>query len=494
MNKLKELATELGTRHLFYDNKSVVGKRAGLLYTYLQRTATPTKAGAAAVLSCAPGSIIVRRSVDQLEKILLDNLLMVRPGDITSDDPEVVKRYVWKLIGVGAGQIMNVYSPVVIPFLEEAFELAEANGLISAAKVSSNFLAMRTVNPVLDAEKYSCYQEKSIYYEQLFLEYELIRLFFQEIDNGAPTVITPSDTLHRLKQLKAQTFRAHERFGHPRLALTLRYLTLKICYLEEDHTRTIQAAKEAIEWARSGPAYLKREAIGFALILSQTYLVADDFVHGKEYLNDLLLQPQLPLAARTKLLETVSLLCLRTGHYSEAIRRLSELSQWNKLNALDQTTELAFRTYLWLLGRLALLGDVPEENHRWMSYKSVSAVLPEQRLHGNEQLLNHYLLISIIFFLNERKYSSAKKAFDAIRRPTRSTDPRYKTFFKLLEALFAQGLHRIAVERHAKPLAKKLAQLPATPESITAYVEIIPFEVLWRMISVVLPSKRIKLK
>lgn len=492
MNKLKELATKLSTRRLIYDDGSAAGKRAGLLHDYVRTTASPTEAGAAAVLSCAAGSIIVSRSVEHLEKILLDNLLMVRSGDITSDDPEIIKRYVWKLIGVGAGQIMNVSSPVVTPCLEEAFELAETHGLISAAKVSCNFLAMRTVSPHLDKAKHLYYRDKSIYYESLFLDYELIRLFLREIDHNAKCQTKPAENFEQMKQLRAQTLQALERYKHPKLDLAFRYLTLRISYSEEHHLQTIALVKEAIEWAESGPAYLKKEVIGFVLFLSQTYLVADDFVNGYQYLNDLFRDASLPRPAREKLLETICLLSLRTGRYTEAITHFDELEQWNKVT--DQSGALLFGAYLWLLGQSNFISDEHKSSRRWMNHKSIRAVFPDHKLRGDKQVLNHYHIVSIVFCISKKKYSLAKRSFDALSRPRRSEYLRYKAFYKMLEAMFTQGLHRIAVERHTKSLAKQLGQLPATPELITEYVEVVPFEVLWEMITGLLPSKRIKFK
>ena len=370
------MSTRLGKKKLLLDRKCPKGKRAILLYDYVKRNDSPNLEGAGVVLSCTPTSVILRKTVDHLEKVLLDNILMVRPGDASSDDPEVVKRYVWKLIGIGAGQVMNLYSKTLLPFLEEAFTLAEENGLLDAAKTASSYLAIITVARVFDKEKYEYYKAKNDYYELLFLDYQLIRVSLGEIEKDISKNIPLSKILIRLKQLWAQCLQAERHHHHPRMTVLCKMLQLRIAFIEGDQDRTAELATQAIDWVKKGPRYLKGEEKGFILFLSQAYLISNNYEVGYPYITQLLKKEGLLVSTQGKLFETGCLLCLRSGHYPEAIETFLAFEKWiNRYDHYESHSLIFFKAYLWLLYHKKQFVLPRAKTVPWLNHKSIKAMV-----------------------------------------------------------------------------------------------------------------------
>lgn len=495
LSKIKHLSSRLGTRQLVYEYTTLRGKRAALLYDYVKRTDSPTSKGAAAVLGCANNSSIIRKSAEHLEQVLVDNLTMIQPGDLTTEDPSAARRYVWKLIGIGAGQMLNPFSAAVSELLEEAFTIAEKHGLIEAAKTASSFMAMRTATPVLDREKHPYYRDKSAYYESLFLDYQLILINQREIEGKIVKGIQPPEVILLLKQLRAQCLRAEIRHQHPRLTLLLKYITLRIAFEEGDHQEVICVAGDAIKWASSAPFYLRQEADGFQLFLAQAYLLAEDFTNGYPYLERLLESEDIPNKTRQKLLETCCLLSLRTGQYRAAAQSFTRLKENSKNSGtpLPASTQV-LRGYLFILHHLGVYQMENYDKYRWLKATSLKKILVDSALLANSSYMIHYQTINLLFHLKNRKFKVAKQAAKTLPAAKRPLSFRYRVFYQLVETGFTQGLHRVAVERHTRALMKKLTHRPVTQMAILGYEEVIPYEVLWTLFLDQLGTKRLKIK
>lgn len=496
LKELKGLITQLGNRQLIFDYASRDGKRAALLYQYVKRTTTLSEHGAGAVLSCNAQSIILRRAAEHLEKILLDNLTMIRPGDINATDPETARLYVWKLIGIGAGQYINHQSLLLIPFLEEAFTLAEKFGLITAAKVASSLLILRTTTPHFNKEKYLYYHDKNVYYENLYLDYQLIRLSLNEIEQSISERAKTAETTLALERLAVQSQQASHKHQHPKLSLLHKFIQLRTAYASRNHGLTVQLAVEAINWVKDGPEYLRSEQSGLLIVLSEAYLLADDFENGYPYLQELLKGFNHSPRTYYKLLEMKSLLCLRTRRYEEAIGAVDELEkQYKKHPTQDKEGLMLFKAYCWFLVKLSVVSLSGKEQLSWLSRKKLEDILPNASTTANEKVQRHAQLINLIHFLAQKKYKNASAALSSLQKKERSaSSPRYRYFMKMLKIVFQQSLHRVAVERHTGPVLKKLKSKSSQPAAINELEEIIPFPTLWSVLLAQLGHKRISIK
>lgn len=486
----------LGSRQIVYDTRNPKAKRAIKLYGYVRHTDLPDRNGVGVVLGCSPNSSIISNSCELLEKILIDNLAMLHSGDIDTDSQAAARRYVWKLIGIGIGQFFVVRSEILVPFLEEAFKLAEQHGFIGAAKTASNILFVRTSNPQLDEAKYLYYYERNIYYEDLYLDYQLIQLQMQDIEAGMSRGEKRSVTQEALRQLTERARQANEQHNHPRLTLLYRYVQLRQAYIAEDYPRIIEIATDTINWLRNGPEYLATEETGLLIFLSDTFLVTDHFATGYSYLTQLLEVFDYPSAVQVKLLETKCLISLRTGHYNEAIVAVEALDHWHRQQK-DNTSGVLrlFKAYLWILLKLEVITTEENNTPSWASRKKLDSVLPKPEAFAEDNDKQHARVLRIIDLLRQKKYKRAKSVLGALSKVRASADsPRQRYFFKMLELLFPQALHRVAVERHAAPLVKKLGQLPTTANSIRTFEEILPYEVVWSLVLSVLQHRRITVK
>jgi hypothetical protein len=158
-----------------------MGKRAFKLYQYLRKTKSPTTEGEAAVLGCTVGGAVHRRTLRHLEIVLVNNLLSLRSGDMTSGKLADKRKYIWKLIAIGRRQIYNSKSVLVVPFLKEAFHLAEDAGLVLPAKAASELLSLMLAHIHFNEKEYFFYKDKADYYRDVNLVLQKSVVSFKEL-------------------------------------------------------------------------------------------------------------------------------------------------------------------------------------------------------------------------------------------------------------------------------------------------------------------------
>ncbi|MBC6993756.1 hypothetical protein QWY85_11280 [Neolewinella lacunae] len=498
MDYVYDLVGQMGSRRLSIDLKTPNGKRAFRLYQYLQQADHHAPEAEAAVLGCPVGGTVHRRTLRYLEGVLANNLSALQPGEMTSGKLADVRKYVWKLIAIARRRVIHLdaSSSLGIHLLKEAFQMAEEAGLVLAAKIASETIAVFTAHLNFDEKAYLFYRERANYYRQVNLLLQQGILDFQEIhyrhttgEEAATLVERATAALDRLKNVPV----AAQHFTLDLLTFQVKILRATIQRKPED---IIASANGALAFlTEMGNAFPERR-LTYHLYLGHAYLLSNNYERGIE-LTDQLLEEIAPGSHNYgKILEIRVLLSFRTGHYDEATAALEALDHWvntyGDAQIFGQNLAL-FGAYLHLLRELAVV--VPPLNEEGGILRKIKANLSHLLLFNDPNCVNHYHLINLMEQLARRRYRVALKHWQAMLPSNQVTNPRYKYFHALLSTVFEQGFHRVAVERHGAKYLIKL-QAKALGEGFLAsnVEEIIPFESLWALLLQQLRNKRTNLR
>jgi hypothetical protein len=97
------------------------------------------------------------------------------------------------------------------------------------------------------------------------------------------------------------------------------------------------------------------------------------------------------------------------------------------------------------------------------------------------------LVLQILFLFGEKKEDEVNERMEALRNYTsrylrKNDDFRSNCFIKMFLKIPESNYNRIALERNTKDLFKKLKTKPLEVASKPIEMEIIPFEMLWKMV------------
>lgn len=495
MNYLYDLVSRMGARDLIIDRSALKGKRAHKLYLYLKRTNKPSPEGEAAILNCTVDGVIHQRTLHHLEYVLANNLTALQSGEITSDKLADVSKYVWKLIAVARKQTYYPESILIVPFLEEAFILAERAGLVLAAKTSSELLSILSAHVYFDEIKYLHYREQAEYFRKVNLVLQKAIISYREVAYRHSTGEDSSLVVELMKKGLDGIIGRPAEVDHPSLKLLEIQMRIKVAEINDAPDAMIDLATQALRYlTESGDIYPERR-MAYYMYLGHAYLLESNYNSGVSLIGDLLRQLDFSSHNYGKLAEIRVLLCLRTGHYEEAGPALLVLEDWAEKNDSPEAFVLSstlFRAYLLLL---KLLGAIPSVKvaGNTVSKKIVKELGGIQRSNNSIGTI-HYHIISLVEHLGLRKHSIARAQWQALPKPVKTTGLRYKYFYALLSIVFEQDFHRTAVERHAEKHLKKLNAKALVGEATASLNEIIPFEQLWQLLLNQLQNKRTKLR
>lgn len=495
LNNLHDLVKQMGTKDLVTNKKSLKEKRAHKLYQYLKKTNKPSPEGEAAILNCTVNGTVHQRTRHHLEYILANNHTALQSGEMTSNKLADVSKYAWKLIAIARKQTYHPESTLIVPFLEEAFVLAEKAGLVLAAKTSSELLAILSAHVYFDETKYLYYREKADYFRRVNLLLQKGIISYREAACRHRTGEDRSVVVEVIKKSLEEVLNRPKELDHLSLTLLEFQLRIKITEIYEVPDIMIELATQALRYLAENDKTYPERRLAYYMYLGHAYLLRNNYNSGAALIGDLLEQLDFTSHNYGKLAEIRVLLCLRTGHYKEAGPALRTLQDWVANNDSPEAFVLSttlFRAYLWLLW---LLGAIPSVK---MTKSTLSKKIVQElggiRHSNNDTEKSHYHVISLIKNLCLRKYSNAREQWWALPKPVKSTGLRYKYFHALLSTVFEQDFHRTAVERHAKKHLGKLKAKALAGEATASMNEIIPFEQLWQLLIGQLQNKRTKLR
>ena len=485
----------MGKRSILIDRKPLMGKRAYKLYQYLKKTTNPSPVGEAAVLDCTLGGAVHRRTLRHLEVVLVNNLMTLRPGEMTSGKLEDTRKYIWKLIAIGRRQVFKSNSVLVIPFLKEAFHLAEDAGLVLPAKIASESLSLMLAHLHFNEKEYLFYQKRADYYREVNLFFQKSIVCYRKLTylkaNSDDTTLLVKLGEAGLESLIGRGAKA----DHLALNLMEYQLKIKINEIKNNPAGVIEHASSALKFLKARTENTQEKELAFTTYIGYSYLLTNNYEKGTEVIDRLLQESEYSTHNFGKMLEIKVLLSLRTGHYQEAsqayVAFIDVINGFKDASLFDRSNSL-FQAYLYLLARIGTVSleyDDPD-----LQLKKLGARLERLALSSDVTDVTHYHLISLVEQIIKGKHRKARECWRALTAPKQGVGIRYKYFYTLLSIVFEQDFHRMAVERHASKYLKKLQSKPFEGELTVSLEEVIPYEELWQLILNLLGNKRIKLR
>lgn len=490
-----DLVHQIGKRPIVIDRGPLLGKRAFSLYQYLKKTKDSSPEGEAAVLGCTVGGAIHRRTIRHLELVLVNNLNALQSGEITSANLADIRKYVWKLIAIGRRQLSKKNSTLVIPFLKEAFYLAEEAGLLQAAQVASDKLSILLGNRYLDKKEYHSFVKKAERYRSLNLELQQSILCFRQVS----ILHQEGEEVSQIREVVERRIKELENFKitdwHYRLSLMKFQLEIKLCEIELNPEGLIDQATAAIQYINENPSIPVENKSFFETYLGYAYVLTNDYERARSALKNLRVKMDPLHLNYGKTLELSLLLSFRAGYFEELSSAFLDFDHWVKYSGKEEVfaqSHSIFKAYLLLLIFLQKVDSFPETSSS--DTRKLQTQLERMSRSEDATTQRHFRLISLIKKLIRKDYRTAREHWINIKTPKRNDGNRYKYFHAQISMLFGQELHRVAVERHAAKATKKMSANPLSGKELLSMQEIIPYEDLWQIMLGLLENKRIKLR
>ncbi|MTB50706.1 hypothetical protein [Lewinella sp. W8] len=458
-----------------------------VLYEYLMNHTTPTPERAAVAMGVRPGGARYKRAAHFLKLATINALTSVKTGQRSSNDPNEAARYVWKLIAVAKRQSMVAKSNIVIPFLEEAFRIAEEYALVDAARISSELLNLLLANRYYRPKSYRYYREKATYYRQLDYQIRHIRCATQ----GVEALLgegRPAEAAAKASQVLNGIASYRQEVDNLRLHLSCYLLELKTALGRADYATIIRVGREAIGFLQTQPAHHHYLSAPFEASLGFAYLQTRQYEEGIDFAQRYLESQELGTLGYAKNAELIILLALRAGQYRLAWRYFVSLEGYlvSETSSMDGWASLSvFEAYLWWLHETGKL-KIEAEKTRKPSF--IRAKKRFDRHDTPEVYGFHFDVIQALQELARRRFSSVKNRLEDLGANVKNLpDRRVRQFIRALSVIPAQAFHRVAVLRHAeKHLARMEGLAVADP-----LMEVVPLEMVWEAFAAELGMKRI---
>ena len=282
--------------------------------------------------------------------------------------------------------------------------------------------------------------------------------------------------------LEKSTYRQFRLFAHTVLVLRFQ--------MENDHIGTINACNQALHFFQNQPHQSKTQIFNFIFKRLSSY------TQIKEYeAADLDAKYCLTLVSEGSVnwfivSQFYILLLFHSKKIQEAFsfyRKVRFIRKKKKSN-LEIGKEFwniieAFIDYFIRIGEI----EIPI-NKRKPRFDSRSFVKSLPAFSRDKRGMNIMILVlQILFLFGEKKEDEVNERMEALRNYTsrylrKNDDFRSNCFIKMFLKIPESNYNRIALERNTKDLFKKLKTKPLEVASKPIEMEIIPFEMLWKMV------------
>jgi hypothetical protein len=482
----------LGNYELLMESKSPYGRRAADLYAFCRRENEPDIAKAAAFLKLPPSGVKFQKAQEHLLYALLNNVSMLRPGSKVKERA-VLKRYIWKLIAIGKRQAYKKISHIPLPFLKEAFFLAEKAGMIAEAKFASEMLVMTYARGDYPMKEYLFLKERFRYYQNLFLEFLKLRMNLLYLDHFEPG---DEDGL-QLKWAELEECRKGcAPFALCSLNAQLYLFELKLHEFAGDTRKMIDVSQRALDYVDGHSSDQKEQYIVlFESVLSTAFLLEGEYSAALDFTQQRIKDKGGDTLKKCKFLEQELLLLTRLERYEEAYSTYVVFERTVKQARLKKffvETLSVFGLYLPFLVKLGKVQVSEEELEKLEGFSIKRSTSAYHRLGGDEEYSYHFNLLHALQMLIDKKYTGARRLIGQINyRGTGAHKKRFRYFKQLLDIVVEQGFHRTAVMRHAAKIEQRLKQTPLSKDDSVSLIEVVPFETLWGAVLGYLGTKRI---
>jgi len=188
-----------------------------------------------------------------------------------------------------------------------------------------------------------------------------------------------------------------------------------------------------------------------------------------------------------------------TKNYQEAYTTFSDVYIHKKfkkaLSPANQEIWEIFKAYIHFLIELGHINPIEKDTNfkqfRINRFINTVPTFSKDKRGANIAIL----VIQIIFSIHQKKYDLMIDRIDAInkygsRHLRKGENFRSNCFIKMLMEIPKASFHRLAAERKATPLVKKLSKASLEVANQTHSIEILPYEDLWPMVIGMLETKR----
>jgi hypothetical protein len=485
MYQLAVLIQQLGQGYLPLDLSHKEGRVALDLYRYIKRSPAASEEKTAEYLGLAMDSALFLQAASCLKLSLLNGISAVSRTHKGNDSPDQASKYVWKLIAVAKRQSLVADSSVLIPYLKEAFKLAEYHHFVDASRVAVELLALLRANRYYHKAEYHHYRTKATYYRELCRRLRKLKSAINHLDLLERSWPPLQEREIAVSFLRDKMQRYRDATNNLRFNLTYFSFEVKCCFLLADYSGVIAKAHEAINFCLTQDDRFHYHQAPYVASLSYALLQTDNYAEGLVYAKKLLSTQDVDSLQYLKTIELIVLLSFRAGDFQQAADYFTLLQK--NLRTQEWESYTLFSSYLFLLNK----GGKIEEGEKFTrgSGKKLKEMLTAfNQSHPDSNNGIHLLVVEAFMELSRKRYSNYRRVIDCLKLiKQEASSKRAKYFISALEVLPEQAFHQVAVSRHAQKFLEKMSQQQAE----RPLEEIIPFESLWELFLGLLGLKRI---
>ena len=470
------------------------------LYDFLRATEDPTDEAAAEALAMEPTTPAFRKIKHRLKLELINALTAISVSGRESDRRERALAYVYKVTAIGQQVRASRSAGPLLPYLQEAFRLAERYEEIESAQQLAVMLRRQFVNRFFDRAKYAYYAEQAVYYGTLADAYNALVADLNEVTYLRNIRATPEEIRDAARGAHLRHAPLLQRYDLVMIGYLVFLLEVNQYLATSDYGRVIDTAQRALSYLRTKPNALPRMYEVFEANLTVAYAQMNDYPRGTAFARQLLERTAPGDHNYIKVYELLLTLSLRAGRFQEAYASYRSIQPETFTTDLIAYYSESFRiieAYLYLLVEMGQIKLDPEDQ-TFARFRIKRFVNSFEHATGEKRHRNvHLLIIQIIDHVVHRRHTKSTYTIEAITkyatRHLRGHDyRRVRYFLKALAQLSTQQFHRAAVERHTARYIQQLQELPLNESRLDYSMELVPYEVLWNLILEQLGYKRIR--
>ena len=502
MRDLSELITLLGPNTPLCTHFDAIESTDTELLRLLQKNPRLGGEEAAAHFNLDPASPEFAQLKDRLKIRLIDAVTALERHGNVANRRDREFNYVWKVIAVAKQLRKRARGEVVLPQLEHAFRIAEEMEFVQAAYFCAGMLRRQYTNRNFDAEKYLYYRDRTEYHRSVSRDYEDIlaavnEIFYLRNTKGSDDAVRSlaRDQYERYAYCIAD-------YDSTMVSYLVYLLEINIYLVDNDYSEVIRIATEALAYLDARPQALPTMYQVFEANLSIAYTQLNDYTRGMAFAQRMLSKTTPGEHNYFKVYELMLILALRDRKFQTAYdiyySFLQEDFAANLMSYYRETFRI-IEAYLYLLVRLGQITPVAGDNtfgrFRIKRFLNSFEHVTSEKSHRNV----HLLIIQLVDQLIDGQHQKSALSIEAItkyaQRHLRGKGyERVRFFLKALAQLAEQGFHRAAVERHTEKYVRALSRHQIEEDQLDYYMELIPYNALWKLLLEQLGYQRVKLR